>query len=110
MKTFIAGHTKDTICITQGDVQEVIECKNSIVKLWLSSGTILGMKYGNMLDPNIWKIRVLYGPVDSRYIYKQCFNTGAFDFICDTDTFETEEEVVNIKIIPRSYYYKGVNV
>ena len=109
MRTYIAGHTKDTFCITRGDRQEVIECKDSIVKLWLSSGTILGMKYGNMLDPNIWKIRILHGPVDNRYMYKSCFNTGAFDVEWDTDTFETEEEVVNIKIIPRSYY-EGVSI
>ena len=106
MNTRIEGHTKNSICITTKGKQEVVECKDSIVKLWLSSGTILGMKYGNMLDPYIWKIRVLHGPVDARYCYTQCWNTGAFDnnCCCGSDIFETEEEVVNMRIIPRANY------
>ena len=107
MKTRIEGHTKTSITITTDEKQEVIECADCIVKLWLSSGTILGIKYcDNLLYHNIWKIRVLYGPVNAHYNYKQCFDNDGFDLSdnCCSDVFETEEEVVNIRIIHRSHY------
>jgi hypothetical protein len=109
MRTRIEGHNKNSICITTDGEQSVIDCENCIVKIWLSSGTVLGMKHSNMLDQNIWKIRILCGPSDLRYIYTQCIDNGYFDHIdaCGSDVFETEEEVINIKIIPRSHYLRG---
>ena len=60
MKTILEGHTKDSICITTDGLQDIIKCEDSIIKFWLSSGTILGMKFGSMLYPNTWKIHILY--------------------------------------------------
>ena len=107
MKTRIEGHTKNSILITSGKDQRVIECQEAIVKLWLSSGTILGIKYGNMLYPNIWKIRVIYGPVDSRYTHY--LEEGQHDHFdksdaCLSDVFETEEEIIMMQVIPRTHY------
>lgn len=107
MKTRIEGHTKDSILITSGEEQRVVECQDAIVKLWLSSGTILGIKYGNMLYPNIWKIRVIYGPVDKHYDHYFAENLlDHFDSsdCCLSDVFETEEEVIMMQVIPRTHY------
>lgn len=108
MKTIIEGHNKNSICITTNGEQDIIKCEDSIVKLWLSSGTILGMKYGNMLYPNSWLIRILHGPMNKNYVYRQCLyrteEDKPFDLECDSDIFETEEEVLNYRVIPRTYY------
>lgn len=104
MRTRIEGHTEGSICITTDGLQDIIECNNSIIKFWLSSGTILSMEFGGKLFPNTWKIYILYGPVDKNYYFKQCLykNTeaGPFLFDVDSEVFETEEEVINYRIIP----------
>jgi hypothetical protein len=101
MKTIIKGYDHNHICITTSGVEDIIDGSNSIIRLWLSSGTILGMKYGSKLFPNKWIIQALYGPVGRQYIYRQAVY-GNDDY--DTDLFETEEEVVNYKVIPNAYY------
>lgn len=105
MRTRIEGHTKGSICITTDGLQDTIKCENSIIKFWLSSGTILGMKLGSKLYPNTWKIRILYGPINKNYYFKQCvYKDDGFDLDIDSDIFETEEEVMNYRIIPIDNY------
>lgn len=102
MNTYIVGHRDDSIIIVRNNKQEIIPCKDAIVKLWLSSGTVLGIKYGKgLIYKDIWKIRVLNGPMDSRYIHVQCFDKND---PWHSDRFETEEEVINWKVIPRTHY------
>lgn len=101
--TKVFGVDNDKVIIdTRGKAPYEIQVKDAIVKLWLSDGTVLGIKYcDNLLYHNIWKMRVLCGPNDKHYIHRQCFDllNG-----CYSDEFETEEEVVNMRIIPRSHY------
>jgi hypothetical protein len=106
MKTRIEGHTKKSVVITSDGKQTIIECEDAIVKFWLSSGTIIGMKYDSLLHPNVWKIRILCGPADNEYIHRQRFADDYFDLTdcCGSDVFETNEEVINMKVIPRTYY------
>jgi hypothetical protein len=63
------------------------------------------MKFGSKLYPNVWKIRILYGPIDKNYYLKQCvyINSG-FDICISSDVFETDEEVINYRIIPIDNY------
>ena len=101
MKTIITGKDKKSIYITTDGERDAIQCENGIIKLWLSSGTVLGMKYGSRLYPNKWKIRILYGPVNKNYIYRETIY-GNDEY--GTDIFETEEEVINYRLIPNTYH------
>jgi hypothetical protein len=101
MKTLIKGQLDSTLVIHSTDEVTQIPCKDCIAKLWLSDGTILGVKYSRGgLYPNVWKIRVLHSTEDS-YIYTPCWDA---DDSCNTDMFETDCDVVNWKVIPRSMY------
>lgn len=105
MRTRIEGHTKSSICITTDGLQDVISCESCIIKFWLSSGTILGMKLGGKLYPNTWKIRILHGPISNNYYFKQCvYKDRGFDLDVDSDIFETDEEVMSYRIIPIDKY------
>ena len=105
MRTRIEGHTKDTICITTNGEQDIIECKDCHMKLWLSAGTILMMEYDTTAGVNIWRVRIIYGPVDKNYVYRQNLyqESGffAFDDCCTSEVFETEEEVVMFQRLDR---------
>lgn len=104
MITRIEGHDRNSICITTKGDQDVIECRDSIIKFWLSSGTILGMEFGSKSLPNTWKINVFYGPVNKNYYHKKCLyklqEDHYFDLDYDSEIFETDEEVLHYQIIP----------
>lgn len=101
MKTSVKGQSDDTLVIHSTDEVIQIHCKDCIVKLWLSNGTILGAKYSrSALYPNVWKIRILHSTDDS-YIYTPCWDA---DGTHNTDVFEADCDVVNWKVIPRSLY------
>ena len=104
MKTIIEGRTPSTICITTDCEQDIIPCENSLIKLWLSSGTILCMKYGSKLFPNKWSMRILCGPADKNYVYRQCVFNSTWDPRLSSDSFETDEEVISYQLIPNTYY------
>ena len=107
MKTKIAGYTKSSVCITTDGELDVIKCENSLMRLWLSSGTILNLELDKKLFQDIWKIRVLYGPVDKNYVHKQCLFNSTWDPRESSDVFETDEEVIHYRIIPCSWLYPG---
>lgn len=104
MKTKIFGEQKDIVVIEadSGDAIE-IPAADSIVKLWFSDGTILGIKYGkdSLLYPNIWHIRVINQGRENRYIYRQCFKETLLYY---SDEYETEAELIRYEVVPRSVY------
>ena len=61
MKVKVFGEQKDTVVIeTKGKDTIEVPAANSIVKLWLSDGTILGVNgKDSLLYPNIWHIKIL---------------------------------------------------
>jgi hypothetical protein len=104
MRTRIFGEQTDTVVIDhyEGAFETKIKCADSIVKIWLSDGTILGLKYGkdSKLYPNIWNIRVLQQGY-AEFKYTQCYNET---LLCYSDTFEIEAELNDYEVIPRSRY------
>ena len=108
MKTRVFGEHKDTVVIeTVGRDAIEIPATNSIVKLWFSDGTVLGVKYGkdSILYPNIWHIRVI-DQGREKYSYHQCFQETLLYY---SDIYEIEAELVRYEVIPRSLRstYKG---
>lgn len=104
MRTKVFGEQKDTLVLEHynNSFSTDIKCPNSIVKLWFSDGTCLGIKYGkdSKLFPNIWNIRILNkGSLPHRY--EQCFQDTLSHY---SDVFETEAWLTNYKVIPRSSY------
>lgn len=107
MKTKVFGEQKDTVVIeAEGKDTIEIPAANSIVKLWFSDGTVLGIKYGkdSLLYPNIWHIRILNNG-RAPYRYKQCFQETLLYY---SDVYETYAELVRYEVIIRSTY-KGDN-
>jgi hypothetical protein len=103
MKTKVFGEQKDTVVIeAEGRDAIKIPAANSIVKLWFSDGTLLGIKYSNdsLLYPNIWQIRIL-NQGRGKYIYRQCFQETLLYY---SDVYETEAEWLRYEVIPRSTY------
>lgn len=103
MKAKVFGEQKSTVVIEATGSEAVeIPAANSIVKLWFSDGTVLGIKYGkdSILYPNIWHIRII-NKGREEYIYSQCFKETLLYY---SDVFETEAELVRYEVTPRSPY------
>jgi hypothetical protein len=103
MKTRVFGEQKDKVVIeTEGRDATKIPAANSIVKLWFSDGTILGIKYGkdSLMYPNIWHIRII-NQGREKYIYRQCFQETLLYY---SDVYETEAEWLRYEVIHRSTY------
>jgi hypothetical protein len=103
MKTKVFGEQNDMVVIeVEGKTALEIPVTDSIVKLWLSDGTILGVKYGkdSILYPNIWHLRIINQGREN-YIYRQCFQKTLLYY---SDVYETEAELVRYEVIPRSSY------
>jgi hypothetical protein len=103
MKTRIFGEQKDIVVVESSDKTDIeILAEDAIVKLWFSDGTILGVKYGkhSLLYPNIWHIRIL-NQGTAVFKYKQCFRETLLYY---SDLYEIDAELVNYKVIPRTYY------
>ena len=95
MRTKIYGVDDDTVILESTEETIRLPAKDAIVKIWLSGGTIIGIKYSKgMIYENVWKVRLLYGPY-SKHIME---NSEI------TDIFHTDEHIVNWKVIPRTYY------
>ena len=103
-KTRVFGEQTDLVVIELAGKPTVeIPAANSIVKLWFSDGTILGVKYGkhSKLYPNIWNIRVLNKGSEHNFIYRQCFRATLLHY---SDIYETDAELLNYKVITRTNY------
>lgn len=102
MKTKVFGEQTNVVVIEAGGQIIELYCNDSIVKLWFSDGTILGIKYGkqSLQYPNLWKIRII-NQGREKYIYNQRFNET---LLYNTDTYETEAKLVNYEVIPRTCY------
>jgi hypothetical protein len=103
MKCKVFGDQKDTVVVEMASRHPFeIKAADAIVKLWFSDGTILGIKYGkySKLYHNIWNIRIL-NKGSKNYNYTQCFKETLLNY---SDVYETEAELLNYRIIPRTYY------
>jgi hypothetical protein len=102
MKCRVFGEQTNVVVIESGGQTLEFYCNDSIVKLWFSDGTVLGIKYGkhSLQYPNLWKIRII-NQGKEKYVYKQCFTET---LLYNSDTYETEAELVDYEVIPRTYY------
>ena len=109
MKCKVFGEQIDIVVVElAGNKTIEIPAADSIVKLWLSDGTVLGIKYGkySMLYPNIWHIKIL-NQGREKYSYRQCFQETLLYY---SDVYETEAELVRYEVIPRRAYNGDVEV
>ncbi len=103
MRCRVFGEQKDTVVIEVAGKEAInIPAADAIVKLWFSGGAILGIKYGehSLQYPNLWKIRII-NQGKEKYVYKPHFTET---LLYNSDTYETEAELLNYKVIPRTYY------
>lgn len=103
MKTRVFGEQKDVVIIEVAGKDAIeVPAVNSIVKLWFSDGTVLGIKYGkdSLMYPNIWNIRIL-SQGSAEHNYKQCFRETLLYY---SDVYETEAELVECNVITMSDY------
>lgn len=103
MKTKVFGEQKDIVVLEVADKDTIeISAANSIVKLWFSDNTVLGIKYGkhSLQYPNLWKIRIINQGTE-KYIYKQRFTET---LMYNSDVYETDAERLRYEVISRTYY------